>query len=100
MSVNVGGPESPWEHVLTSSTIDFGWFVAFESINIFRVKNWLKLKYCGFIIPCYLAKASLGHFLGFTFDPLKLLCLAKDDRLMRVHYPKCAYGPYCLFNPI
>ena len=20
--------------------------------------------------------------------------------LMRVQYPKCAYGPYCLFNPI
>ena len=38
MSVTAGGPVSPRGHMKSSSTVDFGWFVAFKSIKIFRVK--------------------------------------------------------------
>ena len=30
--------ELNWGHMLPSSTVDFGWFVAFESIKIFSIK--------------------------------------------------------------
>ena len=41
VSVTAGGPESPRGHMYPSSTVDFGWFVAFESIKIFGVEiDW------------------------------------------------------------
>ena len=39
VSVTARGPESPRGHMYPSSTVDFGWFVAFESINIFLCLN-------------------------------------------------------------
>ena len=38
VGVTDGGPRSPRGHMFPGSTVDFGWFVAFESIKISRVK--------------------------------------------------------------
>ena len=38
VSVTAGGPVSPRGHMKPSSTVDFDWFVVFESIKIFRMK--------------------------------------------------------------
>ena len=38
MSVTSGWPESPQGNMSPTSTVYFGWFVAFTSIKIFRVK--------------------------------------------------------------
>ena len=41
VSVTAGRPRSPRGHMYPSFTVDFGWFVAFESIRIVRVKiDW------------------------------------------------------------
>ena len=42
VSVNVGGLVSPRGHMLPSSTVDFGWFLAFWE-HQYVLKIWLKL---------------------------------------------------------
>ena len=73
-----GGPGSPRGHMKPSSTADFGWFVAFESIKIFRVQTWLNCDFVGllhhpfWLLPCF------GSFWASLFNFLELLYLAKD----------------------
>ena len=64
VSVTAGGSVSPRGHMYPSSTVDFGWFVVFESINICRVKivwncNFVGLLHHPFWLQLDLAR--LGH---------------------------------------
>ena len=43
VSVTGGGPESPWGHMQSSSTVDSSWFVAFREHQQFPCWNLLKL---------------------------------------------------------
>ena len=43
VSVTAGGPVSLGGHMLSSSTVDFGWFGAFWEHQNFPYQNWLKL---------------------------------------------------------
>ena len=51
-----------------------------------------------YTIPFSFDSACFGTF-GSTFSTFGTT-LFGEGSLMRVHYPKCAYGPYCLLNPI
>ena len=43
VNVTAGGPDSPWGHMLPSSTVDCGWFVAFWGNQIFLVKKFIEI---------------------------------------------------------
>ena len=58
----------------------------------------MKLQFRGFVTQSLLAPASFGTF-GHHFSTFKTT-LFDLGSLMRVQYPKCAYGPYCYLNPI
>ena len=73
VSVSAGGPRSTRGHMLPSSTVDSGWFVAFESIKIFRVKiDWN----CNFVGISF-GLSLIWHFWGITFQLFELLFLAQ-----------------------
>ena len=77
VSVTAGGPESPRGHMSPSSTVDFGWFVAFESIKIFRVKIDLNCNlWVYYTIP--FGFSWFRHFWVITFQLFKSHSLAKD----------------------
>ena len=72
VSVTAGGPVSPRGHIQPSSTVDFGWFVAFESIKIFRVKIVWNCNFVGLLHHPFwrqLVSARLGHLFS-TFEIL------------------------------
>ena len=98
VSVTAGGSRSPRGHLKPSSTVDFGWFVAFESIKIFRVKIDCNCNFVGLLhvihvhhpIWLKLDLTLLGHHFSTVW-----ITLFGQGSLTRVQYPKCAYGPFC-----
>ena len=78
VSATAGRPKSPRGHIYPSSTVDFGWFVAFEEHKIFRVLNFIEtvILWIYYTIPFgfYIVLALFG----ITFHLFKLLCLAED----------------------
>ena len=90
VSVTAGGPVSPRGHMLSSSSVDFGWFVAFGEHQNFPCLKLIEIVIWGFIPVGF---SLFLHFLViiFTF----LIYMFGPGSLMSVHYPKCKYGPYC-----
>ena len=74
VSVTAGGPRSPRGHMQPTSTVDFGWFVAWESIKIFRVKIDRNCNFVGLLHHPFWLKL-LSVLFGFVFQ---LLSFAKD----------------------
>ena len=67
VSVTAGGPRSPRGHMQPSSTVDFGWFVVFESIKIFRIKiDWKCNLWVYYTIPFSLS--LIWHFRAIIFN--------------------------------
>ena len=76
-------------HMLPSSTVDFGWFVAFDSINIFRVKiDWnYGVFFCFLHHPICLQLHLV--FLSSLFTCLNVLVW------LRITDEEYSYGLYC-----
>ena len=92
VSVTAGGPVSSQGHMQPSSTFDFGWFVVFwEHVN-FSLKN-LNCNFVGLLHHSFWLQLVFGTF-GSTFSTFETT-LFGEGSLMRVQYPKYAYGPYC-----
>ena len=58
--------------------------------SVFKI-DW-NCNFCGFITPFLLASAYFGTFWSLLFNFLNYMF--GSGSLMRVQYPKCAYGPY------
>ena len=77
LRVTAGGPENPRGHMQSRSTVDFAWFVAFESIKIFCVKIDWTYNFVGLLRhPFWLLLVSALFEHRFSF--FELLCLTWD----------------------
>ena len=63
--------------------------------GLIRKPGWLPLPICQQMLHIVLRCTVCG-----SFGPLVKTTLFGEGSLTRVQYPKCAYDPYCLLNPI
>ena len=77
MSVTAGGTVTPRGHMYASAAVGFGWFVAFEIIDIFRVKIEWNSNFVG-LLHHPKGFSLFWYFWDISFKLLKLLFLAKD----------------------
>ena len=90
VSVTAGAPVNPRGHMKPSPTVDFGWFVENITFSVFKI-DW-NCNCVGFFSTSLLASAYFDTFLSLLFNFLNYMF--GSGSLMRVQYPKCAYGHY------
>ena len=77
VSVTAGGPASPRGHMKPSSTVVFGWFVAFWEHQIFAFTKLIEIVILWVYYTIPFGVSLIWHFLE-NFQLLKPLCSAKD----------------------
>ena len=78
VSVTASGPVSTRGHMSPSSTVDFGWFVAFGEHQNFPCLRLIEIVILWVYCTIPFGFNLFWHLLVITFQLFKLHCLAKD----------------------